>query len=67
METNPKMKKLKNFEEEKNLSSDPRQLYQQYLRHLSTIKKRIRKKNLKTAVKIDEQRPDVLKTHATGI
>jgi hypothetical protein len=44
-----------------------RQLYQQYLRHLSTIKKRIRKKTLKTAVKIDEQRPDVLKTHATGI
>jgi len=38
------------------------QLDQQYLRHLSTIKRRIRNKNcLKTAVKIDEQRPDVLK------
>ena len=37
-----------------------RQLNQQYLRHLSTIKRRIRKKTcLKTAVKIDEQRPDV--------
>ena len=39
-----------------------RQLNQQYLCHFSTIKRRIRKKNcLKTAVKIDEQRPDALK------
>ena len=39
-----------------------RQLNQQYLRHLSNIKRRIRKKNcLKTAVEIDEQRPDALK------
>jgi hypothetical protein len=41
-----------------------RQLNQQYLRHLSTIKQRNRNKNcLKTAVKIDEQRPDVLKNN----
>ena len=37
-----------------------RQLNQQYLRHLSTIKRRIRKIYcLKTAVKTDEQRPDL--------
>ena len=42
-----------------------RQLNQKYLRHLSTIKRRIRKKNcLKTAVKIDEERPDVFKKKA---
>ena len=38
-----------------------RQLNQQYLRYLSTIKRRIRKKScLKTEIKIDEQRPDAL-------